>query len=167
MADFTTKSVTKSAERKLTSPIDTVTNFLALVQDIIENNPWACTSYTSNGATIAGVVRGTEYYSGKIVYENTEAKTVGQISVRAPTSASFSTDISTIVAATAINTAMGGTPSHDSSEDSFSCTLKCHAANDELYSVTFKRDSVVVSGYEADSILTGIESWADTVAILA
>ena len=167
MADFTQKSVTKSAERKLATPIDTVANFLALVQDVIDNNPWACTSYTSSGATVAGVVRGTEYYSGKIVYENTEAKTVGQISVKAPTSAAFSTDVTTILAATAINTAMSGTPSHDSSEDSFSCTLKCHATNDELYSVTFKRDSVVISNYEADSILTTIETWADTVAILA
>jgi|GEM_PF-3746499 len=89
MADFTTKSVTKSAERKLAAPIGTVSDFLALVQDITENNPWGCTSYTSNGATVAGVVRGTEHYSGKIVYENAEAKTVGQISVRAPTSANL------------------------------------------------------------------------------
>jgi hypothetical protein len=167
MADFTTKSVTKSAERILTTPIDTVANFLALVQDLIDNNPWGCVSYTSNGATVAGVVRGSEYYSGKVVYENTEAKTVGQISVRAPTSAAFSTDISTIIATTAISTAMGGTASHDSSEDTFSCTLKCHASNGENYNVTFKRDSVSVSGYEADSILTVIESWADTVALLA
>ncbi len=167
MADFTTKSVTKSAERKLTAPIDTVANFLALVQDVIDNNPWGCTSYTSNGATVAAVVRGSEHYSGKIVYENAEAKTVGQISVRAPTSASFSTDVSTIIATTAINTAMGGTPSHDSSEDTFSCAIKCHSANDEIYTVTFRRDSVVVSGYEADSILTGIESWADNVPLLA
>ncbi|PWR69705.1 hypothetical protein [Methanospirillum lacunae] len=167
MADFTTKSVTKSAERKLSSPIDTVANFLALVQDVIENNPWGCTSYTSNNETVAGVVRGSEHYSGKIVYENAEAKTVGQISVRAPTSAAFSTNVTTIVAASAINTAMGGTPSHDSSEDSFSCALKCHNTNGETFTVTFRRDSVVVSGYEADSIVSGIETWADTVALLA
>nr|WP_319537817.1 hypothetical protein [uncultured Methanospirillum sp.] len=167
MADFTTKSVTKSAERKLSSPIDTVANFLALVQDIIDNNPWGCTSYTSNNETVAAVVRGSEHYSGKVVYENAQAKTVGQISVRAPTSAAFSTDISTIMGTTAINTAMGGTPSHDSSEDTFSCALKCHNTNGELFTVTFRRDSVVVSGYEADTILTGIESWADTVALLA
>ncbi|WP_319580601.1 hypothetical protein [uncultured Methanospirillum sp.] len=167
MADFTTKSVTKSAERKLSSPIDTVANFLALVQDIIDNNPWGCTSYTSNNETVAAVVRGSEHYSGKVVYENAQAKTVGQISVRAPTSAAFSTDISTIMGTTAINTAMGGTPSHDSSEDTFSCALKCHNTNGEVFTVTFRRDSVVVSGYEADSILTGIEAWADTVALLA
>ena len=77
MADFTQKSVTKSAERKLTTPIDTVANFLALVQDVIDNNPGGCVSYTSAGATVAGVVRGSEYYSGKIIYEDAEAKTVG------------------------------------------------------------------------------------------
>nr|WP_319537904.1 hypothetical protein [uncultured Methanospirillum sp.] len=87
--------------------------------------------------------------------------------MKAPTSAAFSTDISTIVGTAALGTAMGGTPSHDSSEDSFSCTLKCHASNGENFNVTFKRDSLTVSSYEADSILTGIESWADTVAILA
>ena len=167
MADFVSKSITKSAERKLTTPIDTVANFLALVQDILDNNPWGCTSYESGGKTIAAVVRGTEYYTGKVVYENSEAKTVGQISVKAPTSSAFSTDVSTIIAATAINTAMGGTPSHDSSEDSFSCVLKCHGGNGDTYNVTFKRDSLVVSNYELDATLTGIEAWADTVALLA
>ena len=62
---------------------------------------------------------------------------------------------------------MGGTPSHDSSEDGFSVTLKCHHSNGENFSVTLKRDSVTVSSYEADAIRTGLESWADTVAILA
>ncbi|MDD1724358.1 MAG: hypothetical protein LUQ07_04430 [Methanospirillum sp.] len=167
MADFTSKGVVKSAERKLTTPIDTVANFLALIQDIIENTPWGCTSYESSGVTIAPVVRGTEYYSGKIVYENAEAKTVGQISVKAPTSAAFATDVSTILGTAAIGTAMGGTPSHDSSGDSFSYTLKCHASNGETYNVAFKRDSVTVSSYTADTVLTSIETWADTFAILA
>jgi len=167
MADFVSKGAVKSAERKLTTPIDTIANFLALVQDIVDNNPWGCVAYTSAGKAVAAVVRGTEYYSGKIVYANAQAKTVGQISVKAPTSAAFSTDITTIVGTAALGTAMGGTPSHDSSEDSFSCTLKCHASNGENYNVTFKRDSLTVSSYESDSILTGIEAWADTVAALA
>jgi hypothetical protein len=106
---------------------------------VIENNPWGCTSHTSNNHTVAGVVRGSEHYTGKIVYENAEAKTVGQISVKAPTSAAFSIDISTIVATTAINTAMGGTPSHDRYEDSYNCALKCLNTNGEIFTVTFMR----------------------------
>ena len=121
MADFVSKTIVKSAERKLTTPIDTVVNFLALVQDILDNNPLGCTSYSSGNETIAAVVRGTEYYSGKVVYENAEAKTVGYIPVRAPSSAAFNTDVSTILATTALATAMGGTASHDSSTPSVVC----------------------------------------------
>lgn len=167
MADFVSKGAVKSAERKLTTPIDTKANFLGLVQDVLDNNPWGCVSYTSAGQTVAAVVRGSESYSGKIVYENAQAKTVGQISVKAQTSAGFDTDISTILGTTALATAMGGTASHDSSEDTFSCAIKAHNSNGENFTVTFKRDSITVSSYEADSILTGIEAWADTVALLA
>jgi len=52
-------------------------------------------------------------------------------------SSAFSTDVSTIIATTAINTAMGGTPSHVSSEDSFKCVLKCHGGNGDTYNVTY------------------------------
>jgi len=130
MADFVAKSVNKSAERTLTTPIDTLANFQTLVSDFITNNPLGCVSYTSGGQTIAGVVRGTEYYSGKVVYEDGLAKTVGPISVKATTSSALTTAISTIIGTAALSTAMGGTPSHDS--------------NGENYSITFKRDSVVV-----------------------
>lgn len=167
MADFVSKSVTRSAERKLTTPIDTMANFIALVADFISDNPLGCVSYASAGQTIAGVVRGTEYYSGKVVYEDGLAKTVGQISIKAPNQAAFNTTIITILAESTLRTAMGGTPSHDSSEDNFSVTVKCHDSNGENYNVTFKRDSVVVSSYEADSILTAVETWADTITALA
>lgn len=58
---------------------------------------------------------------------------------------------------------MGGTPSPDSSEDAFNAVLKCHHSNGELYNVTFKRDGITVSSYEADAIVTTIETWADTI----
>lgn len=138
-----------------------------LVQDILDDNPWGCVSYVSNGVTIAGVVKGSERYGGAIVYEDAQAKTVGQVSVSARTAAGFATDISTILGTAALGTAMGGTPSHDSSGDSFSVQLKCRDSNGENYTVTLKRDQITVSSYEADAIRTGLETWADTVAILA
>ncbi|HOL42247.1 MAG TPA: hypothetical protein PLY78_10480 [Methanospirillum sp.] len=79
----------------------------------------------------------------------------------------LNTIITTILANEALRTAMGGTASHDSSEDGFSVTLKCHAASGELYNVAFKRDKVTVSSFEADSILSTIETWADTIPALA
>jgi len=167
MADFVAKSVVKSAERKLTTSIDTLANFVSLVNDFITNNPLGCTSYLSAGQTVAGVVKGTEYYSGKVVYEDALAKTVGTITIKAPTMAAFNTDVITILADATLRSAMGGTPSHDSSEDTFSCTVKCHYSNDELFQIAFKRDSIVVSSYEDDAILTAVETWADSVTALA
>jgi hypothetical protein len=114
MADFVQKAAVKSAVRKLASPIESISAFTTLVQDILTDNPWGCTSYVSAGATIAPVVKGAESYTGNVIYEDAPAKTVGRITVRAPTQAAFNTDIITILADSTIRTAMGGSPSHDS-----------------------------------------------------
>jgi len=140
---------------------------VTLVQNILTNNPWGCTSYQSAGQTLPALVQTREYYSGRIVYEDAEAKTVGQISVKAPTAAAFNTNVSTIVAQAALSTAMGGTPSHDSSEDKFSSTLRCHDANGELYIVALSRDKIRLSSFEADTIRTSLDTWADAIPALA
>ena len=101
------------------------------------------------------------------MYEDAEAKMVGHISVRDPKSTGFSTNVSTILGTAALGTAMGGSPSHDSSADAFSVALKCHHSNGENYSVILKRDSITVSSYETGTIRTSLDSWADTVVILA
>ncbi len=167
MADFVSKSTVKSAERKLTTPFATKAAMNTIIGNILADNPWGCTSYISGGETLPAVSKSTEYYSGKVVYENNEAKAVGYVNIKAPSSTGFDTCISNILAAADLETAMGGVASHDNSEDNFSVTLKCHAANGELYNVRFSRDAVTVTSYEADSILTTIETWADTVPELA
>lgn len=167
MADFVNTATTKTAVRDLATPIADLTAFSVIVQDILENNPWGCTSYQSAGQTLPPVAKSRESYSGRIVYEDTQAKTVGQISVRAPTAASFTANVNTITANAALTTAMGGTPSHDSSEDKFSCTIRCHHQNGEIYLVALSRDKIRLSSFEADTIRMGLDSWADTVAILA
>ena len=167
MADFVNTTTTKTAVRDLAVPIADLSTFITLVQTILDTNPWGCTSYESGGQTLPAVAKTREYYSGRVIYENTEAKTVGQISVKAPTAAAFTTDVSTIIGTAALNTAMGGTPSHDSSEDKFSCTLRCHDANGELYIVALSRDKIRLSSFEADSIRTSLDTWADTLPILA
>lgn len=167
MADFVSKSVVKSAERVLVTPFASKAVLNTIVGNIIADNPWGCTSYVSGGETLPAVTKGSEYYNGTVIYENNEGKQVGRIAIRSPTSGSFDTSVATILANTAIETAMGGTASHDNSEDGFTVTLKCHSAAGELYNVTFKRDKVSVSSYESDSVLTTIETWADTVAELA
>jgi len=167
MADFVSKSTVKSAERKLATPFATKAALNTIIGNILADNPWGCTPYTSAGETLPAVSKSSEYYSGKVVYENNEAKNVGYVTIKAPSSTGFDTCISNILAEEALETAMGGVASHDNSEDNFSVTLKCHASNGELYNVRFSRDAVTVTSYEADSILTTIETWADTVPELA
>lgn len=167
MGDFVSTSVTKTASRTLASPVADVETFNTIVSGVVSGNPWGCTSFESGGQTLAPVRVTKQYVSGKIVYENTEGATVGTISVNAPSSAAFATEISTLMADASLGTAMGGTPSHDSSGDNFSTALSCHAANGEVFKVTFTRGKVTVSGYENDSILATIETWADTIAALA
>lgn len=167
MADFVSKSVVKSAERVLATPLASKEALNTIITNILTGNPWGCTSYTSGGVTSPAVSKSSESYTGTIVYENNEGKQVGKVSVRTSSSESFDTNIQTIVGNTTIATAMGGTASHDSSEDGFNVVLKCHTNNGEFYNVTFKRDRVTVSSFESDSILTTVETWADTVSALA
>jgi|GEM_PF-1041641 len=157
MTDFTQTATVKTAVRELAAPIDSMAAFTLIIDDILTNNPWGCTSYELAGVTLPGVSKASESYTGRVIYENNVAKTVGTISIKAPTPSAFNTDVSTIIATTALNTAMGGTPSHDHPQGFFSCTLKCHHSNGELYSVRFARDSVTLSSYEADAIRTGLE----------
>ncbi|QXO95189.1 hypothetical protein KSK55_01885 [Methanospirillum purgamenti] len=167
MADFVSKSTVKSAERILATPFANKAALNTLIGDILVDNPWGCTSYVSGGENLPAVSKSSEYYSGTIIYENNDGKQIGRISVKSQSSAGFDTTVTNVLANEALETAMGGTGSHDSSEDGFSITLKCHAANGELYNVTFKRDKISVTSYESDAILTTIETWADTIPALA
>jgi len=167
MADFVSKSTVKSAERILATPFANKAALNTLIGDILVDNPWGCTSYVSGGENLPAVSKSSEYYSGTIIYENNDGKQIGRISVKSQSSTGFDTTVTNVLANEALETAMGGTGSHDSSEDGFSITLKCHAANGELYNVTFKRDKVSVTSYESDAILTTIETWADTIPALA
>jgi hypothetical protein len=157
----------KSADRILATPFASKAALNTIIGNILADNPWGCTSYTSGGVTIPGVSKSSEYYTGTVIYENNEGKQVGRVSVRSPTSGAFDTVIATILANTALETSMGGTASHDSSEDSFSVTLKCHTDTGELYNVGFKRDKVSLSSYESDTIPTTLDTWADTIPELA
>ncbi len=167
MADFTPKSTVKSAERKLTTPLASKTVLNTIIGNILADNPWGCTPYLSGGESLPAVAKSSEYYSGKVIYENVQGKQVASVSIKAPSASSFDTAMTNTLAEEALETAFGGAASHDVSEDTFSVTLKCHAANGELYNVRFSRDAVTVTSYESDSILTTIETWADTVPELA
>lgn len=167
MADFVSKSTVKSAVRNLTAPFENKAALNTIIGTILADNPWSCTPYISGGENLPAVSKSSESYSGKVIYENNDGKQVGTVTIKAPSSGGFDTCMTNVLADEGLETAMGGVASHDSSDDSFTVTLKCHAANGELYNVRFSRDAVTVTSYESDAILATIETWADTIPALA
>jgi len=167
MADFVQTINTKTAVRELTAPIADVNTFNTVVQAVLDDNPFGCTSYIQNDVQQDPVMKSREAYSARVVYQDDEASTVGYVTARAPSIAGFNASITEVLANEALTTAMGGDPVRDAERDSYAVTLKCHDASGEIYYVAFSRDRVTVSSYSDDAIRTAVETWADTVAALA
>ena len=146
MANFTPKTVVKSAVRTLTAPITDLTAFSEVVDDILTNNPFDCTAYESGGVAMPAVEKSREWYTARFAYENSEAVTIATTTVKCPTVAAYNGVVTAVPAATAINTAIGRTGVHIEEDDSFSATVKCHDANGELYNVAISRSAVTVWG---------------------
>jgi len=167
MADFVQKTTVKSAVRKLATPIADVTAFNTIVQSVITDNPFACTTYESGGVNHAAVEKSRESYVAKVIYQDTDAKSVGSESGKFNSVAGFNAGATALLASTALATAHAGTAVRDAADETYSATLKCHDANGEIYMVTFGRGSVSITSYSDDAIRTKVETWADTVAALA
>jgi hypothetical protein len=167
MADFVQKSTTKTAARVLAAPIADVTTFAGIVQDVIDDNPFGCTSYEVGGVTFDPVSKSRESYTARILYQDDDGKTVGQITARSGSVAGFNGNITELLANTELTAAMGGDPARDAENERYLCALRCHDASGETYYVTFSRDQVRISSYADDAVVALVEAWADTVPALA
>ncbi len=167
MADFIETSNSKSAVRELANPIADLTTFSAIIQSVIDDNPFGCTAYTEAGVSIPGVVKNREHYIAKVVFEDIAGERVGTLSVKCPSVSAMDGASTAILADGDLATAVGGDPIRDSGNDTWYCQLKCHDANSDIYYVTFTRTKVRISGYEADPIRDTVENWADSVPALA
>ena len=167
MADFIQTSNTRTAVRELAAPIADVATFAAVVQEVLDTNPFGCVGYVQGGVNHDGVEKNREHYIARITYEDGDAHTVGSVSAKAPGVAAFETVAAGILADTDLATAMGGDAVRDFAHESYSCQLKCHDPSGEIYYVTFGRDAVRITSYEDEAIRTAVEAWADTVPALA
>jgi predicted RNA methylase len=167
MADFVQSNETKNAVRTLAAPISDVTTFDGIVQSVITTNPFGCVAYMTAGTNHPGVEKARENYTVRFVYQDMNAKSAGIASHRFNSIAGYNAGATALLAATNLTAAHAGTPVHDTENDSFSVTLRCHDQNGELYNVTFSRDRVTVQSYSDDAILAKVETWADTVPQMA
>jgi hypothetical protein len=167
MADFVETNNTKTAVRELSVPITDIATFDAIIASVLTDSPFECVDYIEGGATYDGVARNRESYTAKVNYQDNDGKRVGAISARAPTVAAFGTVATQVMGNAALATAMGGTAVRDAPHDTFSCQLKCHDASGEIYYVTFSRNAVRITSYQADATRNMVETWADSVPALA
>ncbi|NYT06512.1 MAG: hypothetical protein GKC04_09155 [Methanomicrobiales archaeon] len=167
MGDFIETNTQKNAVRDLAVPIADVSTFDALVQSVIDDNPFGCTDYTESGVPAAGVARNREYYTARINYETGEGDTIGTLTLRAPDVAAFGSAAAEVMGDAALALAMGGTAVRDAGRDAFSCQLRCHDPAGEIYFVTFTRNRIRITSYGDDAIRATVEAWADTVPALA
>ncbi len=166
MADFSLSNTTKSAVRKLATPLADVTAFDTIVQGVITNNPFQCVSYNAQGVNHPPVERSKQGYTARIIYQDEDAKTIALITIRAPTIAAFTSVANHIAADTVIATAIGGSATRDLGNEKYAATLRCRDANGELYYVNFSREQVTLTSFSDEAIRSRVETWADTVAAL-
>lgn len=167
MADFIQKTNVKTAMRTLATPITDVAAFNTIVQAVITDNPFGCVAYTEGGVSHQPVEKSKENYVAKILYQDSNAKTVGNNSGKFNNIAGFNAGATALLASAPLTAAYNGTPVRDTDNETYSATLKCRDPNGELYMVTFARDRVSLTSYSDDAIRTKVETWADTVAALA
>jgi hypothetical protein len=167
MADFIETSNSKSAVRELANPIADISTFSAIIQSVIDDNPFGCTEYTEGGAAIPGVVKNREHYTAKVVFEDTVGEKIGTLSIKCLSVSAMDDASAAILADTDLADAVGGDPLRDSGNDTWYCQLKCHDADSDIYYVTFTRTKVRISGYEDDSVRGIVEGWADSLPALA
>ncbi|PKG31745.1 hypothetical protein [Methanoregula sp.] len=167
MADFVEKTNVKTAVRELATPIAGVSTFDSIVQSVITDNPFGCVAWTEGGVSHQPVEKSKEAYVVKVIYQDTDAKTVGNDSCKFDTIAGFNAGATALLGSAPLAAAHGGTAVRDPDSETYSATIRCRDPNGELYMVTIARERVNLSSYSDDAIRTKVETWADTVAALA
>jgi hypothetical protein len=167
MGDFVQKTNIKTATRTLAVPITDVAAFDAIVQSVITGNPFGCVAYTTAGVTHPPVEKSKENYVTRVIYQDSDAKTVGTNSGKFNSIAGFNAGAAALLASAPLTAAYTGTPVRDPDHETYAVTLKCRDPNGEIYMIAFARDRVSLTSYSDDAIRTKVETWADSVAALA
>ena len=160
-------SDTKITVRELANPIADVGSFDTIVSSVINDNPFGCTAYMTDGQLHAPVEKVKEIYTARLVYEDANANIIGTSENEFNTVSGFNSGVAVIMANATLANAQGGTAIHNPDGDTYYAALRCHDANGEIYYVTFRRDEVVLGAYSDDAIRARFEAWADGVPALA
>jgi hypothetical protein len=114
MADFIQSANVKSATCTLAEPIADVATFNTIVQSVVTSNPFECIAHMTAGESHPADEKTKEAYTAKLVYQDTDAKSIDTGSHKFNTLAKFNAGITALLAAAAVSMAHGGSVVHDS-----------------------------------------------------
>ena len=168
--DFIPTSTVKAATRTFTAPIVSADTYDAVITALTgDTNPLGASAYQTSGETRPGVEVATQNYRAVIqLIEPDEGKTIGSITVTAPTRAVINAAAARIVADADLAALYGeGTDAvQNPTKDAWGVRIKVHDPTGELYYLNFSRKNLRISSYESDALLAKVETWADSVAAL-
>jgi hypothetical protein len=167
MTLFRRKPGTKSAYRRLKTPIPDVTAFDAVVRTLIVKNPLGCTSYMSGKKNHPPIEKVREMYTAKFVYEDANGTRIGTGQEMYISVEGYQFGIAAVISNMANIAAHRGKVRHIPDFDHFSVILKCNEPNGERYFLSLGRNRVTVSSYGDETIRKRVELWADSVPVLA
>lgn len=167
MTRFRTRPGTRSASRRLKSPIPDIRTFALIIRKLALANPFGCTSYHTVRKVHPPVKAIRERYTAKFVYLDTKGKHVGASSEVYDSVDGYEIGKASMITSMANIAAHRGKIVHLPDADLYSATLKCHDPSGELYFVSLTRERITVSSYTDDAILKTVEKWAGTVPELA
>ena len=72
-------------------PIKPLIRYNQLIKDILMDNPWGCTNYTSEGIILGGVKEISSVIEGSIIYTDKYGVRINETIISKPDSTSFST----------------------------------------------------------------------------
>jgi len=125
MGVFVSKTTVKSASLELATPIADLTAFDTIVDGIVTNNPFTCTTYTVSGEVQAAVAITKRSYGAALIWKNAEAKRCGSTSDKYSTKAGFDAGVAVLMGSAPCATAHAGTIIHDPERDTFSAPFRC------------------------------------------
>ncbi|MFA5237791.1 MAG: hypothetical protein WC362_08065 [Methanoregula sp.] len=166
MATFRPKTQRRSAILYLPVPFPDTRAFTALVQSVIMNNPFGCTSYMTGRKNHPPVEKVREMYTAKFVYLGAGRLRIGSGSDIYHSIEGYEDGIAAVVSNTANAMAHGGKAKHVPDADLFSVTLQCHDPDDALWFLSIARDRITISSYPDDAVKKRVEAWAKTVPAL-
>jgi len=167
MRQFKPKPGTRSATRILHAPFADIAAFTRVVRGLVRANPLGCTAYRGAKRTHPPLEIVREMYTAKFAYTSEKGKRVGTGQEMYDSVDGYELGVAAMISNMANIAAHRGKVRHIRDADHFFALIKCHDPDKGLFFVSIARDRLTVASYTDDAILKRVETWAETVPVLA